>query len=320
MCTASTQTGTPYFASPEIWNDKPYDYKCDIWSVGCIIYEMASLHVPFRGTSMQNLYQNVLRGIYQQIPMNYSDKLRKIIKQILVVNPKNRPSSAELLENPIIKQKMNELGLSKYNNLKNEEKARLMKTIKIPMNMSQINMELPQKKYEKEKMLLNDEYETAKRTFYHPPAINNEGDNDIKNKNEIDNKLNNNTLDNNKINDINNNNINNHNINRNTNDKVDEKYFIENLLGKDLNKIQDIINNLDNNSNKYMLNKKSLKNIDNNEEEIKNSMLINGNIGTTSDNKKNNLEEHNKIEYMKCSPKVRENINNNKYSNINYDY
>ena len=147
MRTASTQTGTPYFASPEIWNDQPYDYKCDIWSVGCIIYEMASLHVPFRGTSMQNLYQNVLRGIYQQIPSRYSNDLRKIIKQILIVNPKNRPSSSELLENPIIKQKMAELGLNKNLKKKNEEKARLMKTIKIPINMSQINNELPQKKY-----------------------------------------------------------------------------------------------------------------------------------------------------------------------------
>ena len=73
MATTYTQTGTPYFASPEIWNDQPYDYKCDIWSVGCIIYEMASLHVPFRGVSMQNLYKNVLRGIYQQIPSRYSD-------------------------------------------------------------------------------------------------------------------------------------------------------------------------------------------------------------------------------------------------------
>ena len=38
MGLASTQTGTPYYASPEIWKDKPYDYKSDIWSVGCIIY------------------------------------------------------------------------------------------------------------------------------------------------------------------------------------------------------------------------------------------------------------------------------------------
>lgn len=35
---ARTQTGTPYYTSPEVWNDRPYDSKCDIWSLGCVIY------------------------------------------------------------------------------------------------------------------------------------------------------------------------------------------------------------------------------------------------------------------------------------------
>ena len=35
---ARTQTGTPYYTSPEVWKDKPYDSKCDIWSLGCVIY------------------------------------------------------------------------------------------------------------------------------------------------------------------------------------------------------------------------------------------------------------------------------------------
>jgi NIMA (never in mitosis gene a)-related kinase len=35
---AYTQTGTPYYASPEVWNNDPYSYECDIWSFGCMIY------------------------------------------------------------------------------------------------------------------------------------------------------------------------------------------------------------------------------------------------------------------------------------------
>ena len=42
-----TQAGTPYYASPEVWRDKPYDFKSDVWSLGCITYEMAALHLPF---------------------------------------------------------------------------------------------------------------------------------------------------------------------------------------------------------------------------------------------------------------------------------
>ena len=42
-----TQTGTPYYASPEVWRDEPYGYKADIWSVGCVIYEMVTLKPPF---------------------------------------------------------------------------------------------------------------------------------------------------------------------------------------------------------------------------------------------------------------------------------
>ena len=47
-----TQTGTPYYCAPEIWQNKPYDCKSDIWSLGCVIYEMAALRPPFMATSM----------------------------------------------------------------------------------------------------------------------------------------------------------------------------------------------------------------------------------------------------------------------------
>ena len=51
-----TQTGTPYYASPEVWQDKPYDSKCDVWSLGCVIYELAALHPPFLAQDMNGLY------------------------------------------------------------------------------------------------------------------------------------------------------------------------------------------------------------------------------------------------------------------------
>ena len=62
MGIAFTQAGTPYYASPEVWLDKSYDNKSDIWSIGCIIYELCMLKTPFRGTSMKNLCLNIQKG------------------------------------------------------------------------------------------------------------------------------------------------------------------------------------------------------------------------------------------------------------------
>ena len=168
---ASTQTGTPYYASPEIWNDKPYNSKCDIWSLGCIIYEMANLHVPFRGTSLQQLYSKIMKGIYPQISIKYSNDLKNIIRIILNVDAQKRPSAEELLKNEIILKKIKEFGIYKNNENKIYEKAMLIKTIKIPKNISLINKQLPQKRYElkqkknKEDMFNNDEYEYSKSFF-----------------------------------------------------------------------------------------------------------------------------------------------------------
>ena len=178
---ACTQTGTPYFAAPEIWNNKPYDYKCDIWSAGCIIYEMAVLKIPFRGATMKQLYSNVMKGIYPSIPNRYSEDLKKIIKKILVVNPKNRPSASSLLNCSIIKQKINEYEFFFGNEnsmdfIDDDENPELINTIKIPGNMNMINKELPKKRYEDEKrknlddIILNDTYDDdSKKEMFCPP-------------------------------------------------------------------------------------------------------------------------------------------------------
>ena len=176
MGMASTQTGTPYFASPEIWNNKPYDYKCDIWAVGCIIYEMAKLYVPFRAGSMRELYNNIIRGLYQPISLKYSHDLKKIIKKILVVNPELRPSANELLNCEIIRKKIKELNLGnnydndndyKLTNNFEEENLVLINSIKMPINFNQINKKLPKKKYDEanknyNEIMLKNNYENSK--------------------------------------------------------------------------------------------------------------------------------------------------------------
>lgn len=70
-----TQTGTPYYASPEVWRDEPYDKKSDIWSLGCLIYELCALRPPFSGKDMEDLFSNVQKGFFSRIPYKYSDLL-----------------------------------------------------------------------------------------------------------------------------------------------------------------------------------------------------------------------------------------------------
>jgi NIMA (never in mitosis gene a)-related kinase len=60
-----TQAGTPFYASPEVWKEKPYDFKSDVWSIGCIAYEMCCLRLPFIGRDMSNLFEIVCKGDYQ---------------------------------------------------------------------------------------------------------------------------------------------------------------------------------------------------------------------------------------------------------------
>jgi NIMA (never in mitosis gene a)-related kinase 1/4/5 len=87
-----TQTGTPYYASPEVWKDKPYNAKSDIWSLGCCLYEMATLKPPFRAQDMQGLYRRVLAGHFTPISSMYSKDLGRIIADLMKVNPAHRPS------------------------------------------------------------------------------------------------------------------------------------------------------------------------------------------------------------------------------------
>jgi NIMA (never in mitosis gene a)-related kinase len=65
--------------SPEVWKDKPYDSKSDIWSLGCVLYEMTTLRPPFHAKDMKKLFKRVTQGHYSPIPTHYSQDLNNII-------------------------------------------------------------------------------------------------------------------------------------------------------------------------------------------------------------------------------------------------
>ena len=108
-----TQTGTPYYASPEVWKDNPYNLKSDIWSLGCVFYELIMLKTPFRAESMKDLYKKVMKGEYPPIPKIFSEKFQIIIDRILKVKPEERPNTTEILEMNEIVNKIEELNIFK---------------------------------------------------------------------------------------------------------------------------------------------------------------------------------------------------------------
>lgn len=154
-----TQTGTPYYASPEIWRDKPYDFKSDVWSLGIIIYEVAMLSVPFKAVSIEELYKNVLRGVYSPIHYSYSLDLHDLITCIIQVDPKKRPSCNEILAMPIVQEKMKKLGFaqfdSKYVDLSPSKgfKPSTVRQILNPLNSKLLPSRLPYADYGSEQSM-----------------------------------------------------------------------------------------------------------------------------------------------------------------------
>ncbi|KAK6537061.1 G2-specific serine/threonine protein kinase [Arthrobotrys megalospora] len=106
---ATTYVGTPYYMSPEIVCDLPYTSRSDIWSLGCVIYELCALSPPFDAKSLPSLCQKIQAGRYSPIPSSYSPELRRVVDLCLRTNPSDRPDTAKLLDLQIIRTIRREL-------------------------------------------------------------------------------------------------------------------------------------------------------------------------------------------------------------------
>jgi NIMA (never in mitosis gene a)-related kinase len=94
---ARTHVGTPYYMSPEQINEQNYNEKSDIWSLGCIVYEMAALFPPFKAQNHLSLAMKIKAGKFDRIPSQYSDKLWRVISWMLNQQPEKRPDITELI-------------------------------------------------------------------------------------------------------------------------------------------------------------------------------------------------------------------------------
>ena len=155
-----TQTGTPYYASPEVWKDQPYDIKSDIWSLGCVTFEMLALRPPFRAENMDKLYNKVIKGQYGKISDRYSDDIKEIIKLLLKVNPKERPNCTQILNHDIIKKRLDFFQVQSgfEDELDTNDEGVLLKTIKVPKNIIFLTEKLPVANYDDNNNEHNNKY------------------------------------------------------------------------------------------------------------------------------------------------------------------
>uniref|UniRef100_A0A8B9CPB0 non-specific serine/threonine protein kinase n=1 Tax=Anser brachyrhynchus TaxID=132585 RepID=A0A8B9CPB0_9AVES len=103
---ARTCIGTPYYLSPEICQNRPYNNKSDIWALGCVLYEMCTLKHAFEAGNMKNLVLKIISGSFPPVSMHYSYDLRNLLSQLFKRNPKDRPSVNSILEKNFIAKRV----------------------------------------------------------------------------------------------------------------------------------------------------------------------------------------------------------------------
>ncbi|KTG06724.1 hypothetical protein cypCar_00017404 [Cyprinus carpio] len=98
---AYTVVGTPCYISPELCEGKPYNQKSDIWALGCVLYELASLKRAFEAANLPALVLKIMSGTFAPISDRYSPELRQLILNMLNLDPSKRPQLNEIMAHPI---------------------------------------------------------------------------------------------------------------------------------------------------------------------------------------------------------------------------
>ena len=86
-----TVQGTPYYMSPEICQSKPYTYTSDVWSLGCILYELCTLKHAFSAENLLGLVFKIVQDKQDPVPDIYSADMRNLVSLLLNKDEKKRP-------------------------------------------------------------------------------------------------------------------------------------------------------------------------------------------------------------------------------------
>lgn len=103
---AFSKVGTPLYMSPEVIRNDGYDFKSDVWSLGCVVYELITYKSPFRTDekiSLFDLFNKINKGDYPQITdEKYSNVLKGLVDKMLRVNPEDRIGLEEVSSSIIL--------------------------------------------------------------------------------------------------------------------------------------------------------------------------------------------------------------------------
>uniref|UniRef100_A0A7N8XM30 non-specific serine/threonine protein kinase n=1 Tax=Mastacembelus armatus TaxID=205130 RepID=A0A7N8XM30_9TELE len=101
---AETFVGTPYYMSPELCQGAKYNFKSDIWAVGCVLFEVLTLTRTFDATNPLNLCVKIVQGNWTMEVNSdvYSSALIKLVYECLDQDPAKRPTAEQILDQPFI--------------------------------------------------------------------------------------------------------------------------------------------------------------------------------------------------------------------------
>lgn len=102
------KVGTPYYIAPEVLR-KEYNNKCDVWSMGVILYILLIGKPPFEDKSREAIFEKILNSKYDQESKEWlriSDSAKDLIIKMLNPNYKQRLSAKECYDHPWIKHNL----------------------------------------------------------------------------------------------------------------------------------------------------------------------------------------------------------------------
>ena len=139
---ASTYVGTPFYMSPEICAAERYTLHSDIWSLGCVIYELCARTQPFNAKTHFHLIQKIKEGRIDPLPSIYSQELQNVVKSCLSVNPLKRPDTVSLLNIPTVRLMRKEREVVELGRiLKTREEQMILKAQEAEAKVSNLNNE-----------------------------------------------------------------------------------------------------------------------------------------------------------------------------------